>query len=74
MDGGLVVYEAGTRLHMLRLSDGRDVALRLVGQFGYASAKLSRGGLFYAYTGSTGPKLGRLGFVDAAGVRALLRG
>jgi hypothetical protein len=74
MEPGLVLYGAGTRLHLLRLRDGRDVGLRFRGQFGYASARFSGGGLFYAYDGSGGSKPGHLGFVTAAGVRALLRG
>jgi hypothetical protein len=72
VQGNLVVYSVGTRLHLLRLGDGRDVALRFKGQFGYASAKLWRGGFFYAYNGTSG-KPGHAGFVSAAGVRALLR-
>ena len=45
------------------------------GQFGYASAKLSHGGLFYAYNvGGGSSKPGRAGFVSAAGVQAMLRG
>jgi hypothetical protein len=73
VDGDLVVYSVGTRLHLLRLGDGRDVALRFKGQFGYASAKLWRGGFFYTYNGSSGSNPGHAGFVSAAGVRALLR-
>ena len=69
----LVVYSVGIRLHLLRLRDGRDVTLRFKGQFGYASAKLSRGGLFYAYNVHGSSKPGRAGFVSAAGVQALLR-
>jgi hypothetical protein len=72
VDSGLVVYSVETRLHLLRLADGRDVALRLRGQFGYASAELWRGGLFYAYNVANG-KAGRAGFVSAAGVRKLLQ-
>ena len=72
-DGDRVVYGVETRLHLLRVKDGRDVGLRLRGQFGYATAKLSRGGLFYAYNTTTA-KAGRAGFVSAAAVRAVLRG
>jgi len=73
VDSGLVVYSVETRLHLLRLADGRDVALRLRGQFGYASAQLWRGGLFYAYNVANG-RAGRAGFVSAAGVQKLLAG
>jgi hypothetical protein len=72
-DGDRVVYAVETRLHLLRVKDGRDVALRLPGQFGYATAKLSRGGLFYTYN-TRAAEVGRAGFVSAAAVRALLRG
>lgn len=71
----LAVYSVGIRLHLLRLRDGRDITLRFKGQFGYASAKLSNGGLFYAYNVSGGSsKPGRAGFVSAAGVQTMLRG
>ena len=73
VEGDLVLYSAGTRLHLLRLNDGRDVALRFPGQFGYASAKFSSGSLFYAYNSLGTTKPGHAGFVAAAGVRALLR-
>jgi len=73
MQDGLVVYSVGTRLHLLRLSDGRDVALRFKGQFGYASAKFSRGSLFYAYNSIGSAKPGHAGVITAAGVSALLR-
>jgi len=72
-DGRLAVYSVGTRLHLLRIGDGRDVALRFKGQFGYASAKLSHGGFFYTYNVRGGSKPGRAGFVPAAAVRTLLR-
>jgi hypothetical protein len=73
LDGGLLVYSVETRLHLLRLSDSRDVKLRLRRQFGYAHAHLSSGALFYTYNERTG-KLGHAGFLDAARVRALLSG
>lgn len=71
VEGGLAVYSVETRLHLLRLSDGRDVRLRLRGQFGYAHARLAGGGLYYAYNQRTG-RLGHAGYVDPARVRALL--
>jgi hypothetical protein len=70
LDGGLVLYSLGTRLHLLRLGDGKDVPLRLSGQYGYANARFWRGAVFYAYNLASG--VGRAGFVDARGVRALL--
>jgi hypothetical protein len=71
-DGDRVVYAVETRLHLLRVQDGHDVALRFRGQFGYANARLSRGGLFYTYNTRTA-KAGRAGYVSASGVRTLLR-
>lgn len=70
LDGNLVIYSVDTRLHLLRLSDRKDVSLRLRGQYGYAHAQLWQDGIFYAYDVSSGT--GRVGFVDARRVRALL--
>jgi hypothetical protein len=71
-DGELVVYSSADRLHLLRLADGRDVALRLPGQTGPALARLSDRGLFVLHT-ALAAKPGVLGFVPAARVDALLR-
>ena len=68
-DGTHAIYSVETRLHLLRLSDGRDVRLRLRNQFGYAHARLDGNGLFYAYTVQGGT--GRAGYV--ASVEPLLR-
>jgi hypothetical protein len=73
IEGNLVVYSGGTQLHLLRLSDGRDVRLRFKGQFGYASAKLSHGSLFYAYNQAGSGEPGHAGYLSAAAVQALLR-
>jgi dipeptidyl aminopeptidase/acylaminoacyl peptidase len=71
-DGELVVYSSADRLHLLRLADGRAVALRLPGQSGPALARLSREGLFVAST-ALAPRPGVLSFVPAARLDALLR-
>ena len=73
-EGGYVLYSAETRLHLLRLSDGRDVALRLRNQFGYVDARLSGGAMFYTYDQRSGTMPGHAGYLDAAAVRALLKG
>jgi hypothetical protein len=73
VEGNLVVYSVETQLHLLRLSDGRDIRLRFTSQFGYASAKLWHGGLFYAYNQTSGSKPGHAGYLSAAAVQALLR-
>jgi hypothetical protein len=72
LDGGLVLYSVDTKLHLFRVADGRDVVLRLRRQFGYVHARLWRGSLFYAYNEQSS-KPGHAGYVDAAGVRALLQ-
>jgi hypothetical protein len=74
LDGGYVLYSVETRLHLLRLSDGKDVVLHLRNQFGYVHARLWDGALFYSYNQQGGSKPGHAGYVDAAGVRALLKG
>ena len=74
LGGGYVVYSVETRLHLLRLSDGKDVALRLRNQFGYVHARLWGGALFYSYNQQGGPMPGHAGYVDPAGVRALFKG
>jgi hypothetical protein len=71
LDGGLVLYTVETRLHLLRLADGKDVTLHLRSQFGYAHARLWHGSLFYAYN-QRSRRIGHVGFVDAGGVRKLL--
>ena len=72
-DGDRVAYAVETRLHLLRLKDGRDVALRLRRQFGYAAAMFSGGGLFYTYN-TRAAQAGRAGFLSAKAVQTLLRG
>lgn len=72
LDGGLVLYSVGTTMHLLRVSDGKDVRLRLRRQFGYVHARLWDGSLFYAYNEQSS-KPGHAGYVDASGVRALLQ-
>jgi hypothetical protein len=73
LDRGLVLYSVETQLHLLRLSDGRDIVLRLRDQFGYAHVRLWRGSIFYAYNQRTG-RLGHAGYLAASAVRRLLRG
>jgi hypothetical protein len=71
LDGDLVLYSVDTALHLLRLTDGKDVVLRFKGQFGYVHARLWHGGLFYAYNQESGLP-GHAGYVSAATVRTLL--
>jgi hypothetical protein len=51
-----------TRLHVVRISDAREVVLRLRGQFGYAHAQLAGQALFYSYNERSG-KVGHAGFL-----------
>jgi hypothetical protein len=74
LGGGYALYSVETRLHLLRLSDGRDVVLRLRNQFGYVHARLWGGAIFYSYNQQGGNKPGHAGYLDPAGVRALFRG
>ena len=64
------VYAVETQLHLLRLRDGRDVRLRLRGQFGYAHARLAGDALYCAYNGRAG-RLGHAGYLAPAAVRTL---
>jgi hypothetical protein len=63
VDEGLAVYVAGLAIHVLRLSDGRDITLRLVDEGSEARAQLEPEGLFYAYNQAWTTRPGRLGFV-----------
>jgi hypothetical protein len=74
VQGGYALYSVETRLHLLRLSDGKDLVLRLRNQFGYVHARLWDGAIFYSYNQRAGSMPGHAGYVDAAGVRALFRG
>jgi hypothetical protein len=74
LQGGYALYSVETRLHLLRLSDGKDLVLRLRNQFGYVHARLWDGAIFYSYNQRSGPMPGHAGYVDAAGVRALFKG
>lgn len=73
LEGGYVLYSVETRLHVLRLSDGKDVALRLRNQFGYVNARLSGGAIFYTYNQQGSSKPGHAGYLDPAAVRALFK-
>ena len=79
---GLVVYtlridtgfafRAGLDVHVLRLSDGRDVVLGLRDEASAAHAQLVRGGLYYAYNQAWRRTPGRLGFVSMQEIDRIL--
>jgi Tol biopolymer transport system component len=73
VDQGIAVYVAGLAVHVLRLSDGRDVTLRLKDEGSEAHAQLEPAGLFYAYNQAWTTKPGRLGFVPLRAIERLFR-
>jgi Tol biopolymer transport system component len=67
--GDLVVYRTGGALHLLRLSDGHDVALDLPGAAPPFDARLEPRGLFLAWNQTYRRRPGRLAFVPARSYR-----
>jgi hypothetical protein len=65
VQGGIAVYATSTDVHLLRLADGRDVAIHPPGH-GPLHAQLERAGLFYSYTVDDGVLPGRVVFVTSA--------
>ncbi len=66
--GGLAVYVSGTAVHVVRLSDGKDVAIQPPGS-APVDAQIVPAGLFYSYnvpTNKTAP--GRVAFLSTAAV------
>jgi hypothetical protein len=68
--GGIVVYTLGRDVHLLRLSDRRDVRIRAAG-LAPAHAQLEAPGLFYSDRPATSPSRGRVTFLPMAAVLAL---
>jgi hypothetical protein len=64
---GIAVYVVGRAVHLLRLSDGRDVPIRAPGP-GPVQAQLAPSGLFYSYRPAGSPVRGRVAFVPMAAV------
>ena len=69
---GIAVYTLGGAVHLLRLSDGRDVAIRPPG-LGPVHAQLEPSGLFYSYRAAGSPGRGRVAFMPLAAVLARFR-
>lgn len=67
----LVVYATGGAIHLLRLSDGRDVALELPGAAPWLDARLEARGLFVTWNQMYHSRPGRMAFVP---MQAVLRG
>jgi hypothetical protein len=72
VQGDLVVYETGGAIHLLRLSDGRDRALRLRGAAPSLDARLEPAGLFVSWNKMYDRRPGRLAFIPLRVVRARL--
>jgi Tol biopolymer transport system component len=64
--GTFAVYVRGGAVHLVRLRDGRDVALYAVRQSTFVDARLERPGLYYAYNKIGARKPGRIAFVPRA--------
>lgn len=72
VQGDLVVYETGGAIHLLRLSDGRDKALRLPGAAPYLDAQLEPAGLFVSWNQMYARRQGRVGFIPLRAIAARL--
>jgi hypothetical protein len=64
---------AGIAIHVLRLSDGRDVVLRLPNEAGPGDAALVPQGLYYSYNQAYSARPGRIGFIPIEKLLAHLR-
>ena len=65
-NGGLAVYARGPAIHVVRLTDGRDVGVYARGQGEQPDAAIEPQGLYYAYNMIGRLKPGRLAFVPRA--------
>ena len=61
--GDLLAYVVDTHVHVLDLSNGREVVVNTPGATGPAHAAFGSGGLFYSYNLARGAPLGRILFV-----------
>jgi hypothetical protein len=68
-EGNFAVYLAGIAIHLVRLTDGRDLALAIENQADGGGADLEPEGLFYAYNESSTKKPGRVAFIAAEDLR-----
>ena len=62
VQSGLAVYVRGTAIHVVRLSDGKDVRI-VPSVSGRVDAQIEPGGLFYSYTLPRTPALSRIAFL-----------
>jgi len=61
LDSGIAVYISDAYVHVLRLADGRDVALPSLGTS--PQAQIEPAGLFYSYNVSDPTYAGRVAFI-----------
>lgn len=66
VQGRLLAYVVDTRVHVLDLSNGREVVVNTPGATGPAHAAFGSGGLFYSYNEAYAKRPGRVGFVSLA--------
>ena len=64
------VYAAGMVIHIVRLSDGRDLSLEIDNQAGPADVQIEATGLFYTYSEAFIERPGRVSFVPFSQLRA----
>jgi hypothetical protein len=69
----IAVYVAGVAVHLLRLTDGRDVVVDLRTAAEPVYARLTSAGLFYSYTDPRRRPAGRAVFVPLPEVERALR-
>src|SRR5438270_749772 len=69
---GIAVYVVGHGIHLLRLSDKRDVTIAAPG-LGPVHVQLEQSGLFYSYRPAPSPTRGRVAFMPMAAVLARFR-
>ena len=69
---GIAVYVVGRDVHLLRLSDKRDVRIRAPG-LGPVHAQLEPPGLFYSYRPAASPGRGQVAFLPMAALLARFR-
>jgi hypothetical protein len=68
-EGNFAVYVAGVAIHVVRLGDGRDLALRIEREAGPADVQIEPQGLFYAYNEAYSEQPGRIAFVPFSQLR-----
>lgn len=71
VDGGLAVYVKGLEVHVVRLSDGKDVLVTVPGS-APVDAQIEPQGLYYSYTTPKSTAKGRVAFLPLAELKKKL--